>query len=147
MDALTRSNTGTRSNAGTRLTKSCGIVAAVAGLTVLVAIIGLNLGTLPSVPAKFVLGVSIPMLYGTWLAALPRGEHPEWMGVPIAVMQPRSRVGRLRASRHRCLVALGVPEEVALVLAGHPAFSLDELKRLLGKGCPVDTALRILWPD
>jgi hypothetical protein len=52
----------------------------------------------------------------------------------------------VRAWRRARLTALGVPANVAILLAEDPSFSVDELKRLLADGCPLRTALRILWP-
>jgi hypothetical protein len=53
---------------------------------------------------------------------------------------------RVRAWRRARLASLGVPEAAALVLAEDPSFNIHELKQLLAKDCPLDTALRILWP-
>lgn len=125
---------------------ACAIAAAVTGFVALAAIVALNVGALPSLPVTLVLGVSIPVLYGASLGALPRGAEERWAAVTMDEIENRSEAGRVRALRHRRLVALGVAEEIALLLAGHPSFSVNELKRLLGKGCPLDTALRILWP-
>ena len=44
------------------------------------------------------------------------------------------------------MVAAGVAEDTAAILAAHRMFSVHELERLLDAGCPLGTALRILWP-
>jgi hypothetical protein len=60
--------------------------------------------------------------------------------------QGPSKDERVQAWRRTCLAALGVPDDVALVHAEERSFSDHELKRLLAVGCPLGTALRILWP-
>jgi hypothetical protein len=64
---------------------------------------------------------------------------------PMTTCDIRRRPKRLSAWRRTRLVALGVPEDVALVHA-EDAFSVHELTRLRAQGCPLGTALRILWP-
>jgi hypothetical protein len=136
----------------------CAILATLAGALVLLAITGLSLAAVPELPAKIVLGVSLPVFYGAMLGAIRPPSRP---GPPARRAGPRpddgtpladddweqpSEVERVRAWRRTGLGALGVPEDVALALAEDPTFSLHELKRLLAEGCPLSTALRILWP-
>jgi hypothetical protein len=44
------------------------------------------------------------------------------------------------------LTSLGVPDTAAELLSIDHRFSVGELERLLAAGCPLDTALRIVWP-
>jgi hypothetical protein len=74
----------------------------------------------------------------------PRPDDPT--RVADDYLQQPSEPERLSARRRTCLAALGVPEDVALVFAEDPSFSIHELNRLRAQGCPLDTALRILWP-
>jgi hypothetical protein len=134
------------------------ILAALAGALVLLAITGLSLDAVPALPAKVVLGVSLPVFYGAMLGAItpqsPPGLATRRPGPPSEdatrvadddLRQP-SEAERLSAQRRTRLAALGVPEDVALVFAEDPSFSVHELNRLRADGCPLDTALRILWP-
>lgn len=136
----------------------CAILATLAGALVLAAVTGLRLDAVPDLPAKIMLGISLPLFYGAALVAIrppsrPRpaarrpGPHPD-DATPLADdhLGHPSQAERLRARRRARLAALGVPEDVAPVLAQDPSFSVHELKRLLAHGCPLDTALRILWP-
>jgi hypothetical protein len=113
-----------------RSTRHCAILAALAGALVLVAVLGLRLDAVPPLPAEIVLGVSLPMLYGAL----------------IGTIRPAGRSTARGDDPFSALTRLGVAEEVALVLSGDPSFSIPELKRLLARGCPLGTALRILWP-
>ena len=139
----------------------CAMLATLAGALVLVAITGLSLDAVPELPAMIILGVSVPLFFGAALAAIrPSARpgpparrpdpHPQDRTPPAAdaddVHGP-SEDERVRAWRRTRLTALGVPEDVALVLAEDPSFSPHELERLLGRGCPLGTALRILQPD
>ena len=134
------------------------ILAALSGALVLGAIMALNLDAMPALPAKIILGVSLPVFLGAALAAIPPwrpkpgarrpGPRPD-DGTPAADIDDVERPSedeRVHAWRRTRLTALGVPEDVALVLAEDPSFSHHELKRLLGQGCPLGTALRILQP-
>jgi hypothetical protein len=136
----------------------CAILATLAGALVFAAVTALGLDAVPELPAKIMLGVSIPVFYGAVLGAIrppsrPRpaarrpGPYPDH-GAPLVDddLGPPSETERLRAWRSARLAALGVPEDVAPVLAQDPSFSVHELKRLLAHGCPLGTALRILWP-
>jgi hypothetical protein len=145
--------------AAIRSVQPCAILAAVAGALVLAAITGVRLDAVPALLAKIILGVSLPVLYGAMLGAIrPRsrpgpaagrpGPRPDYgNGTPVADDDLRhpSEAERLSAWRRTRLVALGVPEDVALVHA-EDAFSVHELNRLRSQGCPLGTALRILWP-
>jgi hypothetical protein len=135
------------------------ILATLAGALVLAAIMGLNLDAVPELPAKIILGVSLPVFYGAAFCAIrpparpkPAARRPDPRpddGTPAAdtddVQRP-SEDERVHAWRRTRLTALGVPEDVALVLAEDPSFSDRELQRLLERGCPLGTALRILQP-
>ena len=134
------------------------ILATLAGALVLAAIMGLKLDAVPELPAMIILGVSLPVSYGAAFGAIRPPSRPEPAarhlgprpddGTPVRddYVEHPSEAERVRAWRRTRLAALGVPEDVALVLAEDPSFSLHELKRLLADGCPLDTALRILWP-
>ncbi|MGH2763112.1 MAG: hypothetical protein ACRDLD_11145 [Thermoleophilaceae bacterium] len=134
------------------------IVATLAGALVLAAIIGLNLDAVPELPAKISLGVSIPVFFAAALAAIParprsaarRPDPRPDDATPVVAdaddMHRPSEDERVQAWRRTRFAALGVPEDVALVLAEERSFSLHELKQLLADGCPLGTALRILWP-
>jgi hypothetical protein len=141
-----------------RSLQPCAILATLAGALVLLAIMGLSLDAVPELPAKIVLGVSLPLFYGAMLAAItppsppgPAARRPgprpddATRGDDDDLPQP-SEPERLSARRRTRLTALGVPEDVALVFAEDPSFSVGELSRLRAQGCPLDTALRILWP-
>jgi hypothetical protein len=135
------------------------ILATLAAALVLAAIMGLKLGALPEFPGKIVVGVSIAVFFGAALAAIkpPEGPGPAACraapppddSAPVAANNDNRRPseGELVQTWRRTLLAeLGVPEDVALVLAEERSFSPHELKRLLVDGCPLGTALRILWP-
>jgi hypothetical protein len=133
------------------------IVATLAGALVLAAIMGLNLDAVPELPAKISLGVSISVFFTAALAAIPARSgpaarravsrpHDRAPGADDDDMQHPSEDERVEAWRRTRLAALGVSEDVALVLAEERSFSLHELKQLLADGCPLGTALRILWP-
>ena len=114
-----------------RSTQHCAVLAALAGALALAALLALKLDAVPPLPAEIALGVSIPVLY----AALIGTIRPAAGNVP-----PR------REDRFSVLTRLGVSEYPALMLAHDPSFSIDDLKRLLAMGCPLGTALRIVWP-
>lgn len=136
----------------------CAILATVAGTLVLAAVTGLKLGAVPSLPAKIVLGLSLAVFYGAMVGAMRPVSRPAPAARRgrrrpddpiIANHDPRAEpveAERARAWRRARLAALGVSDATALVLAEDPSFSIHELKQLLAQGCPLDTALRILWP-
>lgn len=113
-----------------RSIQPCAILAAFAGALVLAAVVGLRLGAVPSLPAEIVLGVSLPVLYIALIGSIR----------PALGAAPR------RDDRFSVLVRLGVAEDAALVLSQDQSFDVDDLKQLLARGCPLRTALRILWP-
>jgi hypothetical protein len=143
----------------TRSIQPWAILASLAGALVLAAIIGLKLDAVPELPTKIVLGISIPVFFGAALSAIrpqprpgpaarravPRPDDGTLVADDDDVQHP-SEAERVHAWRRTRLAALGVPEDVALVLADDPSFSHHELKRILEEGCPLSTALRILWP-
>ncbi len=141
-----------------RSMRTCATVAIVAGALVLAAVAGLNLNAVPSLPAKLVLGISLAVFYGAMVGAIRPASRPA-PAVRHSGRRPDERMDaaqdhrahpveaeQVRAWRRARLASLGVSEAAALVLAEDPSFSVHELQRLLAKGCPVDTALRILWP-
>jgi hypothetical protein len=113
-----------------RSTRHCAIVATLAGALVLAALVALKLDAVPPLPAEIALGVSLPVLYLALIGTIPPA---------VVQMTPRE-------ARFSMLRRLGVPEYAALILSHDPSFSIDDLKRLLARGCPLPTALRILWP-
>jgi hypothetical protein len=62
--------------AAIRSVQPCAILAALAGALVLAAITGLRLDAVPALPAKIILGVSLPVLYGAMLGASGPGHVP-----------------------------------------------------------------------
>jgi hypothetical protein len=135
------------------------ILASFAGALVLAAIMGLKLDAVPELPAKIILGVSLPVFYGAALGAIRRPARPRPVArrpdprpddatpaVDADDAQHPSEDERVSAWRRTRLTELGVPENAALVLAEDPSFSHHELERLLRHGCPLATALRILQP-
>jgi hypothetical protein len=136
----------------------CAILATLAGALVSVAITGLSLDAVPELPAKIVLALSLPVFYGAMLGAItppsppaPAARRPGPRPNDAAraaednLRQP-SEAERLSARRRTRLTALGVPEDLALVLGEDSSCSIHELNRLRAQGCPLDTAVRILWP-
>lgn len=113
-----------------RSTQHCAVLAALAGAVVLAAFLALKLDAVPPLAAEIALGVSLPVLY----FAL------------IGTIRPAVACSPPREDRFSLLTRLGTPEYDALVLSQDPSFSVDDLKRLLSRGCPLGTALRILWP-
>jgi hypothetical protein len=113
-----------------RSPQHCAVLAAVAGAVVAAAFLALRLDFVPPLAAEIALGVSLPVLY----LAL------------IGLIRPADGQAPPREDRFSVLTRLGVSEYPALILAYDPSFSIDDLKRLLSKGCPLGTALRILWP-
>lgn len=124
---------------------------------VLAVFTGLKSGAVPSLPGKVILVVTVPLVFGTLLGAIgdtrplgvaassPARGQTEGPSSDDGVerVSDEERVHTWRKAR---LDALGVPEEDAAVLAGHRTFSVHELEGLLEAGCPLGTALRILWP-
>ena len=141
-----------------RMLQPCAVLATLAVALVLLAIMGLNLDVLPELPAKIIIGISLPVFYGTAIGAIssssrrgPAARHPgprrdDAIRLADDDLRQPSEAERLSARRRTRLVALGVPEDVALVLAEDPVFSVQELNRLRAQGCPLDVAVRILQP-
>lgn len=139
----------------TRTKSPSAILALLAGAVVLAAITGVKSGAMSPLAAKVVLGVTIPIFFGAFLAAIPRGGTAAlgagWRPAeapPAAEndVQGGSEAERVYAWRNARLAALGVAADTAMILGAHPTFSVHELDRLLKAGCPLGTALRILWP-
>ena len=142
-----------------RSTQPWAILATVAAALIVSAIVGPKLDAVPQLPATIILGVSLAVFYGAALAAVRPSAAPR---TAVSRPDPRPEDGsfaagvddfdrpsedeRVRAWRRTRLTALGVPEDIAFVLAESPSFSHHELKRLLERGCPLGTALRILQP-
>ena len=135
------------------------IIATVAGALVLAAVMGLRLDAVSELPAKIILGVSLAVFFGAAFGAIRPAARPS-PAVRRSDLRPDdgahaadagdeqrpSEDERVCAWRRTRLIALGVPVDGALVLAEDASFSHHELRRLLGEGCPLDTALRILQP-
>jgi hypothetical protein len=131
------------------------VLALLSATAVLAAIVGVKSGAMTPLAAKVVLGVAIPIFFGAFLGAIPRGRKTErrggWRGVvgPPASeddLQRPSEAEGVYAWRNARLLALGVAQDTAMLLGAHPTFSVQELEGLLEAGCPLNTAVRILWP-
>jgi hypothetical protein len=124
------------------------IIAIVAGGLVLATIPALNAGALRA-PAG---GIALAVLLVTFYVAALSAVRPRALGAPSTpwvarLASPASREAeRVRARRRTRIAALGVAEVDALVLADDPTVSVHELERLVAQGCPLDAALRIVWP-
>jgi predicted phosphoribosyltransferase len=129
------------------------------GGLVLAAIVAAKLGALATIPSQVVLAVVIPAFFLTALAAVradgsqrrtpdrPGGSHADDAADIIEDDPPgQSEIEQVERWRHTRLAALGVADESAIILAAQRDFSVHEFERLLGSGCPPDTALRILEP-
>jgi hypothetical protein len=132
------------------------ILALFLGAVVLIAIAGVKSGAMTPLAAKVTLGITIPILFASVLGAIPRGRaaalRPGWRPAEVASaaeddLQRGSEAERVHRWRSARLAALGVAEETAVTLAAQPAFSVHDLDRLLEAGCPLRTAVRILWPS
>jgi hypothetical protein len=131
------------------------LVAVGFGVAVVAAIAATKSGSLPALPAKFALGLTIALLFATSLAAVGRDGR-------VARTYPRapaddapededdvrgsSEIERVYSWRQSRLAALGVTREAAMLLAADTRLDVHELERLLAAGCPLATALRILQP-
>jgi hypothetical protein len=134
------------------------ILAILLGVAVVAAIAANKSGALPALPAKVVLGVTLPLLYGTSLAVI--GTHRPRRGVTVGDdrrpleeglagqddLRPAREVEQVYRWRRTRLASLGVADDAAMILAADGRFSVHELERLLTAGCLLDTALRILRP-
>ena len=129
------------------------------GLIVVAAIATVRSGALGPLTAKILLGVTIPLFFGMSFAAVGRDsrirpEAPSDGPLPVddafaeeSDVQPSPEADQVYHWRRLRLRRLGVPRELTKLLAADLAFSVHELERLLGAGCRLDTALRILQPD
>jgi hypothetical protein len=129
------------------------------GAVVLTVIAALKAGLLPPLGAKAALWVAVPAFFGASLAAVRRDAQRVREARAHALPQeddlergndddhPARELDQVRRWRSTRLGRLGVRAELRAVLAADPAFSIQDLERLLGAGCPLSTALRILAPD
>ena len=128
------------------------------GVAILAAIASVKAGALPVLGGKVILGGTIPLFFGMAFAAI-RMDSQSGRKAPsvelsfdeeLAVdedFQLAPEVERVYRWRSTRLSRLGLDQERTDILAAEPAFSVHELERLLGAGCPLGTALRILQPD
>jgi hypothetical protein len=138
-----------------------GLLLATAALLAAIVIVGAiaasKSGAIDPVATKVTLGVSIPAFFGLSLAAI--GRHDAHRPRPVERHEIEDEESDLAASddgsdearavymwRKSRLTSLGVPETAAELLSIDHRFSVGELERLLAAGCPLDTALRIVWP-
>lgn len=122
------------------------ILAGFFGVLALASLSVLNHGFAP--PAlKAVLAISLGFAFAAAIFAIgieeaggreaPADDEDPWVVAEDQVLS-------YRRSR---FVGLGVAEEVADLLAVDPTVSIQEMERLVKRlGCPVTTAVRILWP-
>lgn len=141
------------------------IVVGLLGALVVAAIAAGQAGALPALPTQLVLALVLPAFYAAALVAIGRDAA----GRSQVVAGPRrspddalldadgslddegdpselAEVDQVYRWRHRRLLALGVSEMAAALLAVDVRFSVHDLERLLAAGCPLVTALRILRP-
>ncbi|MGH7541651.1 MAG: hypothetical protein ACRELC_11690 [Gemmatimonadota bacterium] len=124
---------------------------------ILAAIASVKAGALPVLGGKVLLGATIPLFFAMAFAAIrmdsqsgrkvPSLEPPFDEELEVEDFQQAPEVERVYRWRGTRLSRLGLDEELTDILAAKPGFSVHELERLLGKGCPLGTALRILQPD
>jgi hypothetical protein len=116
------------------------------GVLALASLSGLNQGFAPSA-MKGVLAVSVGLAF---VAAFCAIGGPQARGNEAEAAAEDSSVGtedEVLSYRRSRLVGLGVAEEYADLLAAEPTVSIQEMERLVNRlGCPVETALRIVWP-
>jgi hypothetical protein len=135
------------------------MLAVLLGAVVMAGIAAAKSGALPVLPAKLVLGLSIPLFYAAALGAIRRDgsrgpssalrEGPRRADFALVEEQTGRRVSEIEQVqrwRRARLVALGVADEPARILAARAELSVHELERLLEAGCSLGTALRILDP-
>jgi hypothetical protein len=135
------------------------IAALLLGAVVLSVIAALKAGALPALAAKGALGAAIPAFFGASFAAMRRDTERVRQARPYPIPReddlarddnddyPARELDEVRRWRSERLERLGVRAHLRAVLAAEPAFSIHDLERLLGAGCPLATALRILEPD
>jgi hypothetical protein len=131
--------------------------ALLAGIVVVGAIAGSKAGVLDPVATKVALGVSIPVFFVLSLAAIGRHDARRPRPVDRQVIEDDEadvvanddgfdEAQAVYIWRKRRLTSLGVPDTAAELLSIDRRFGVGELERLLAAGCPLDTALRIVWP-
>jgi hypothetical protein len=125
------------------------------GVVVVAAIAATKSESVPALPAKVALGVTIALLFATSFAAVhrdgPRGRVGRGLLGAPADDSPVDEDGTPELDsvygwRRAQLTALGVTGEAAVLLAADARLDVHELERLLAAGCPLPTALRILQP-
>jgi hypothetical protein len=125
------------------------------GVVVAAAIAATKSDSVPALPAKVALGVTITLFFATSLAAVgrdgPRRRVGRGSSGPPADDAPvyedgSAELGRVYSWRRAELTALGITGDAAVLLAADARLDLHELERLLAAGCPLPTALRILQP-
>lgn len=91
-------------------------------------------------PRRFASEVGVPKVFtAPYASSLEEGEHVIAEHPDVAdADEVRLRYDELRAA--------GYSWGVALTLAGTPEVDLELARRLLARGCPVTTAVRILMP-
>lgn len=124
-------------------------VAMIVGSLVLLlgALTSLQLGLGPVLPVKILLGLSGAVAFVSWMLAVPEGEQAEGgESESEGEWQRPGEQDQLFVFRRAQFSALGLSDEIAASLATHPTVSVHDMARLIAKGCPPTTAVRILWP-
>jgi hypothetical protein len=130
------------------------LLAAATGTFVLLlaALAALSAGVAPALPLSAGVGVLGAAAFATAILAMG-GRQVRARRFRAGAAAPEdaddrpSEEDRVHDHRERRFVALGVSEELAPVLAASRTVSAHDLARLIEKGCPVETAVRIVWPD
>jgi hypothetical protein len=134
------------------------MITILSGLVVIAANDAVKADALTPVPAKILLGSALPVFYGSSLAAIGLGNPSRSRRIDQEVLEvdeaspqqddsPRVEGPSLVSNwRRERLVSAGVSEPSAELLSMDHRFSVHELEHLLGAGCPLETALRILEP-
>jgi hypothetical protein len=131
--------------------------ALLAGIVVVGAITASKSGVLDPTATKVALGMSIPAFFGLSFAAIGRHDARRPRRVdrheieddgadPAANDDGPDEALAVYLWRKSRLTSLGVPDTAAELLSIDRRFSIGELEHLLAAGCPLDTALRIVWP-
>lgn len=129
-----------------------------AGAAILAAIASVKAGALSDLGGKLLLASTIPLFFGMAFAAIrmdsQTGHKVRSLDLPVdgeltedEDFHSAPEVERVYQWRSTRLSGLGLDPEQTGILAAEPRFSVHELERLLGAGCPLGTALRILQPD
>ena len=133
------------------------VAALLAGIAVVGAITASRSGFLDPTATKVALGLSITAFFGLSFAAIgrhdarrprraDRHEIEDDAADPAANDDGPGEALAVYLWRKSRLRSLGVPDTAAELLSIDRCFSVSELERLLAVGCPLDTALRIVWP-